>query len=217
MPTCCPAISSSDNDSAERVDGLPARPCDHATSGPAAINRTRHCCGCHFGEGGAAAPVAVGRHQPAANRQQIFAGTRSPARDFTTWSLPGFDPNLPGNELDYDPGSAALRRPMRSHRGAAGKGSLTAGRWPSWDCDVGQQHQERAIDAVVAPQPTFAGFLAPRSPIAPSTVHFALDGGRLPVDDRVSLRCSPPAPIQRRRLHQPGIRVALAAAEAAHR
>src|SRR5882757_2816970 len=36
--------------------------------------------------------------------QQIFNGTRSPARDFTARSLPGFDPNIPGNDaLDFNP------------------------------------------------------------------------------------------------------------------
>src|SRR4051794_27842089 len=37
--------------------------------------------------------------------RQIFNETRSPARDFTARSLPGFDPNIPGNDaLDFNPG-----------------------------------------------------------------------------------------------------------------
>lgn len=38
---------------------------------------------------------------------QVFLGTRSPARDFTASALPGFDPNLPGNDaLNFDPETA---------------------------------------------------------------------------------------------------------------
>ncbi len=38
---------------------------------------------------------------------QIFLQTRSPSRDFTASSLPGFQPNLPGSDsLNFDPGRA---------------------------------------------------------------------------------------------------------------
>lgn len=48
--------------------------------------------------------LAINREQIA---QNIFYGTRTPARDFTASTLPGFDPNLPGAEVfEYDPEQA---------------------------------------------------------------------------------------------------------------
>lgn len=96
--------------------------------------------------------------------QQIFAGTRSPARDFTARSLPGFDPNLPGNEvLDYDP--------QRARRLWAQADAISpwSGRYAiAYNADAGHRDWVDAvansiknvlgIDAVAAPQPTFAGF-----------------------------------------------------------
>lgn len=141
---------------------------DHATSGPAAINQTLDTPLRlpHFGgEEGRLRRLAL---SAAINRpqicQQIFAGTRSPARDFTARSLPGFDPNLPGNEvLDYDP--------QRARRLWAQADAISpwSGRYAiAYNADAGHRDWVDAvansiknvlgIDAVAAPQPTFAGF-----------------------------------------------------------
>lgn len=141
---------------------------DHATSGPAAINQTLDTPLRlpHFGgEEGRLRRLAL---SAAINRpqicQQIFAGTRSPARDFTARSLPGFDPNLPGNEvLDYDP------RRARRLWAQADAISPWSGRYAiAYNADAGHRDWVDAvansiknvlgIDAVAAPQPTFAGF-----------------------------------------------------------
>ncbi len=48
--------------------------------------------------------MAINREQIGEN---IFRGTRIPARDFTASTLPGFEPNLPGSEvLEYNPDEA---------------------------------------------------------------------------------------------------------------
>jgi oligopeptide transport system substrate-binding protein len=96
--------------------------------------------------------------------EQIFSGARSPARDFTALSLPGFDPNLPGNEaLNFDPDRA------RRFWLQANAISPWSGRYAiAYNADGGHQEWVDAvansiknvlgIDAVGAPQPTFAGF-----------------------------------------------------------
>jgi oligopeptide transport system substrate-binding protein len=96
--------------------------------------------------------------------RQIFVGTRSPAGDFTARSLPGFDPNLPGNEaLHFDPDRA---RQLWAQANAI---SPWSGQYPiAYNADAGHQEWVDAvansiknalgIDAVGAPQPTFAGF-----------------------------------------------------------
>src|SRR6201997_1483597 len=96
--------------------------------------------------------------------KQIFMGTRTPARDFTTRSLPGFDPNLPGNDaLDFDPDRA--RRLWQQADGISAWGGQYV---IAYNADAGNQEWVDAvansvknvlgIDAVGAPQPTFAGF-----------------------------------------------------------
>lgn len=96
--------------------------------------------------------------------QQIFNATRSPARDFTASSLPGFDPNIPGNEaLDFNPQRA---RQLWAQANAI---SPWSGRYSiAYNADSGHQEWVDAvansiknvlgIDAVGAPHPTFAGF-----------------------------------------------------------
>ncbi len=96
--------------------------------------------------------------------QQIFNGTRSPARDFTARSLPGFDPNIPGNDaLDFNPERA---RQLWAQANAI---SAWGGRYAiAYNADSGHQEWVDAvansiknvlgIDAAGAPQPTFAGF-----------------------------------------------------------
>jgi oligopeptide transport system substrate-binding protein len=95
---------------------------------------------------------------------QIYAGARAPARDFTASSLPGFDPNIEGNDvLDFDPNRA---RRLWSQADAIAKWS---GRYAiAYNADGGHQEWVDAvansiknilgIDAVGAPQPTFATF-----------------------------------------------------------
>ncbi|MCV7395920.1 peptide ABC transporter substrate-binding protein [Mycobacterium paraseoulense] len=112
--------------------------------------------------------------------QQIFNGTRSPARDFTASSLPGFDPNIPGNDaLDFDPARA---RQLWARANAI---SPWSGRyWIAYNADSGHQEWVDAvansiknvlgIDAVGAPHPTFAGF---RTQITNHTIDTAFRAG----------------------------------------
>ncbi|QUR69224.1 peptide ABC transporter substrate-binding protein [Mycobacterium spongiae] len=112
--------------------------------------------------------------------QQIFVGTRSPAGDFTARSLPGFDPDLPGTEvLRYDP--------ERARRLWAQADSISpwSGRYAiAYNADSGHREWVDAvanniknvlgIDAVGAPQPTFAGF---RTQITNRTIDSAFRAG----------------------------------------
>ncbi|WAJ44900.1 ABC transporter substrate-binding protein [Mycobacterium sp. Aquia_216] len=112
--------------------------------------------------------------------QQIFNGTRSPARDFTARSLPGFDPNIPGNDaLDFNPERA------RQLWGQANAISPWSGRYAiAYNADSGHQEWVDAvansiknvlgIDAVGAPHPTFAGF---RTQITNRTIDTAFRAG----------------------------------------
>jgi oligopeptide transport system substrate-binding protein len=112
--------------------------------------------------------------------QQIFVGTRSPARNFTARSLPGFDPNLPGSDaLDFDPDRA---RRLWSQANAI---SPWSGKYAiAYNADAGHQEWVDAvansiknvlgIDAVGAPQPTFAGF---RTQITNRTIGTAFRAG----------------------------------------
>jgi oligopeptide transport system substrate-binding protein len=112
--------------------------------------------------------------------QQIFNGTRSPARDFTARSLPGFDPNIPGNDaLDFNPERA---RQLWARANAI---SSWSGRYAiAYNADSGHQEWVDAvansiknvlgIDAVGAPQPTFAGF---RTQITNRTIDTAFRAG----------------------------------------
>ncbi|MCV7410846.1 peptide ABC transporter substrate-binding protein [Mycobacterium florentinum] len=112
--------------------------------------------------------------------QQIFNGTRSPARDFTARSLPGFDPNIPGNDaLDFNPERA---RQLWAQANAI---SPWSGRYAiAYNADSGHQEWVDAvansiknvlgIDAVGAPQPTFAGF---RTQITNRTIDTAFRAG----------------------------------------
>jgi oligopeptide transport system substrate-binding protein len=141
---------------------------DNVVTGPAAVNHSLDTPWRlpHFGgEEGRLRRLAL---SAAVNRpqicRQIFVGTRSPARDFTAVSLPGFDPNLPGNDvLNFDPDRA---RRLWSQANAI---SAWSGRYAiAYNADGGHQEWVDAvansiknvlgIDAVGAPQPTFAGF-----------------------------------------------------------
>ncbi|MEE6177108.1 peptide ABC transporter substrate-binding protein [Mycobacterium sp. 050134] len=141
---------------------------DHVASGPVAIKHSLDTPLrlAHFGgeEGRLrrlALSAAVDRAQIC---KQILLGTRSPARDFTAQSLPGFDPNLPGNDaLDFNPERA------KQLWGQANAISPWSGQYAiAYNADLGNQEWVDAvansiknvlgIDAVGAPQPTFAGF-----------------------------------------------------------
>jgi oligopeptide transport system substrate-binding protein len=112
--------------------------------------------------------------------RQIFNDTRSPARDFTASSLPGYDPNIPGSAaLDFNPGRA---RQLWSQANAL---SPWSGRYAiAYNADSGHQEWVDAvansiknvlgIDAVGAPQPTFAGF---RTQITNRTIDTAFRAG----------------------------------------
>ncbi|MBW0012279.1 ABC transporter substrate-binding protein [Mycobacterium sp.] len=157
---------------------------DKAVAGPAAVNQSLDTPLRlpHFGgEEGRLRRLAL---SAAINRpqicQQIFVGTRSPARDFTARSLPGFDPNLPGNDaLDFNPD---LARRLWSQANAL---SPWSGRYAiAYNAD--SEHRDwvdavansiknvLGIDAAGAPQPTFAGF---RTAITDHTIATAFRAG----------------------------------------
>ncbi len=147
-----------------------------AISAPAALNHTLNTPLRlpHFGgeEGRLrrlALSAAIDRPQIC---RQIFNGARAPAREFTASSLPGFDPDLGGGPdggpdgvqaLNFDPGRA---RRLWQQADAISKWT---GRYAiAYNADGGHQEWVDAvtnsiknvlgIDAVGAPQPTFAGF-----------------------------------------------------------
>lgn len=141
---------------------------DNVTSGPVAVEhsldtplRLPHFGGEEGRLRRLALSAAVNRPQIC---KQIFVGTRTPSRDFTARSLPGFDPDLPGNDvLNFDPGRA---RQLWAQANAI---SAWSGRYTiAYNADAGNQEWVDAvansiknvlgIDAVGAPQPTFAGF-----------------------------------------------------------
>lgn len=141
---------------------------DKVTSGPAAINQSLDTPLRlpHFGgEEGRLRRLALSAaiNRPQISRQ-IFADTRSPARDFTARSLPGFDPNIAGSDaLDFNPDWA---RRLWAQADAI---SAWSGRYAiAYNADAGHQDWVDAvansiknvlgIDAAGAPQPTFAGF-----------------------------------------------------------
>lgn len=157
---------------------------DNVTTGPAAINQSLDTPLRlpHFGgEEGRLRRLAL---SAAINRpqicKQILVGTRSPARDFTARSLPGFDPNLPGSDaLDFDPDRA------RRLWARANEISGWSGRYAiAYNADAGHQEWVDAvansiknvlgIDAAGAPQPTFAGF---RTQITNRTITTAFRAG----------------------------------------
>nr|WP_197515559.1 ABC transporter substrate-binding protein [Mycobacterium sp. E1747] len=156
----------------------------NAASGPVAVSQSLDTPLrlAHFGgEEGRLRRLAL---SAAINRaqicQQIFNGTRSPARDFTASSLPGFDPHIPGNDaLDFNPERA------RQLWGQANAISPWSGRYSiAYNADSGHQEWVDAvansiknvlgIDAVGAPHPTFAGF---RTQITNRTIETAFRAG----------------------------------------
>lgn len=157
---------------------------DQAITAPAAANQTLDTPLRlpHFGgEEGRLRRLAL---SAAINRpqicQQIFSGTRSPAREFTASSLPGYDPDIVGNDaLDFDP-----ERARRLWQRADAISPWTGRYAIAYNADGGHQDWVDAvansiknvlgIDAVGAPQPTFAGF---RTQITDRTITTAFRAG----------------------------------------
>jgi oligopeptide transport system substrate-binding protein len=157
---------------------------DRAVTAPAAVNLTLDTPLRlpHFsGEEGRLRRLAL---SAAINRDQIcrkiFSGARTPARDFTASSLPGYDPHIDGNDaLNFNPDRA---RALWSQADAISRWS---GRYAiSYNADGSHQEWVDAvansikntlgIEAVGAPQPTFAGF---RTQITSRTIGTAFRAG----------------------------------------
>ncbi len=157
---------------------------DKVTSGAAAINQSLDTPLRlpHFGgEEGRLRRLALSAavNRPQISRQ-IFVDTRSPARDFTARSLPGFDPDIIGSDaLDFNPERA---RQLWAQADAI---SAWSGRYAiAYNADAGHQDWVDAvansiknvlgIDAAGAPQPTFASF---RTQITSRTIATAFRAG----------------------------------------
>ncbi|MDI3313515.1 MAG: ABC transporter substrate-binding protein [Mycobacterium sp.] len=139
-----------------------------AVTGPAAVNQTLDTPLQlpHFGgeEGRLrrlALSAAIDREQIC---RQIFHGTRTPARDFTARSAPGFDPDIPGNDaLTYDPVHArqlwAQADGLSPWTGSYQIAYNADGAHQDWvDAVANSIKNTLAVDAVGAPKPTFAQF-----------------------------------------------------------
>lgn len=157
---------------------------DKVTSGAAAINQSLDTPLRlpHFdGEEGRLRRLALSAaiNRPQISRQ-IFVETRSPARDFTARSLPGFDPNIAGSDaLDFNPERARqLWAQADAIWGWSGRYAI------AYNADAGHQDWVDAvansiknvlgIDAAGAPQPTFASF---RTQITNRTIATAFRAG----------------------------------------
>jgi oligopeptide transport system substrate-binding protein len=157
---------------------------DRAVTGPAAINQTldtplwlEHFSGEEGRLRRLALSAAINRPQIC---RQIFSQTRTPAREFTAASLPGFDPDIAGKAaLNFDP-EAARRLWAQANAISQWTGRYTI----AYNADGGHQEWVDAvansiknilgIDAAGAPQPTFAGF---RSQITNRTIATAFRAG----------------------------------------
>ncbi len=157
---------------------------DRAISGPTAQNQTLDVPLRlpHFGgEEGRLRLLAL---SAAINRQQIcdqiFLGSRSPARDFTASSLPGFDPNLPGSDaLDYNPDRAkqlwARADAIEPWDGQFAIAYNADGGHQEWvDAVANSIKNTLGVDAVGAPQPTFAQL---RTQVTERTIDSAFRAG----------------------------------------
>ncbi|MGK2880193.1 MAG: peptide ABC transporter substrate-binding protein [Mycobacterium sp.] len=157
---------------------------DRAITGPTAQNQQLAIPErlAHFGgEEGRLRRLAI---SAAINRpqivEQIFYGTRSPAKDFTASSLPGFSDSIPGNEtLNFDP-ERAKQLWAQADAIAPWSGQFAF----AYNADGGHQEFVDAvtnsiknvlgIDAVGAPQPTFAQI---RTAITDRTITTAFRSG----------------------------------------
>ncbi|MFC6010137.1 peptide ABC transporter substrate-binding protein [Nocardia lasii] len=102
--------------------------------------------------------MAINRPQIA---DKIFNGLRTPARDFTASTLPGFEANLPGSEaLDYNPDQAKkLWEQANAIAPWSGKYAITYnsdGGHQAWiEAVANSVKNTLGIDAVATPMPTF--------------------------------------------------------------
>jgi oligopeptide transport system substrate-binding protein len=157
---------------------------DRSVTAPAAANQTLDTPLrlAHFsGEEGRLRRLALAA---AVNRDQIchkiFSGARTPAREFTAGSLPGFDPNIDGHDaLNFDPDRArALWSQADGISKWSGKYAISYnadGSHQEWvDAVANNIKNTLGIDAVGAPQPTFAGF---RTQITSHTIGTAFRAG----------------------------------------
>jgi oligopeptide transport system substrate-binding protein len=157
---------------------------DRAVTAPAAANQTLDTPLRlpHFsGDEGRLRRLAL---SAAINREQIcrkiFSGARAPARDFTASSLPGYDPGIDGNTaLNFD---ADRARRLWSQADSISKWTgryaiayNADGSHQEWiDAVANSIKNTLGIDAVGAPQPTFAGF---RTQITSRTIGTAFRAG----------------------------------------
>ncbi|HZA11540.1 ABC transporter substrate-binding protein [Mycobacterium sp.] len=157
---------------------------DRAITGPTAQNQTLDTPLrlAHFGgEEGRLRRLAL---SAAINRpqicKQIFADTREPARDFTAPSLPGFDPNIPGNDsLNYDPARAkqlwAQADAISRWSGDYALAYNADGGHQEWvDAVANSIKNTLGINAFGSPQPTFAQI---RTQISNRTIRTAFRAG----------------------------------------
>jgi oligopeptide transport system substrate-binding protein len=157
---------------------------DRALTGPTAQNATLDTPPRlpHFaGEEGRLRRLAL---SAAINRpqicQQIFFGTKNPARDFTAGSLPGFDPNIPGNDaLTFDPARAkqlwAQADAIAPWSGQYQIAYNADGGHQEWvDAVANSIKNVLGIQALGAPQPTFAQI---RTDITNRTINTAFRAG----------------------------------------
>jgi oligopeptide transport system substrate-binding protein len=157
---------------------------DRAVTAPAAVNQTLdtpirlpHFAGEEGRLRRLALSAAINRSQIC---QKIFSGARAPARDFTASSLPGYDADIDGNNaLNFDPDRA---RRLWSQADAISKWTgqyaiayNADGSHQDWvDAVANIIKNTLGIDAVGAPQPTFAGF---RTQITSRTIGTAFRAG----------------------------------------
>lgn len=112
--------------------------------------------------------------------QDVFGGSRSPARDFTSSALPGFDPDLPGNQaLDYDPDHArdlwAQADAIAPWSGRYVIAYNADGEHREWvDAVADSIGRTLGIEAVGAPEPKFDTM---RARIADGTIETAFRAG----------------------------------------
>ncbi|MBV9515410.1 MAG: ABC transporter substrate-binding protein, partial [Mycobacteriaceae bacterium] len=157
---------------------------DRAVTGPAAINQSLDTPLrlAHFGgEEGRLRRMAL---SAAINRpqicQQIFNGTRAPAREFTARSLPGYDADIAGSDaLTFDPARArqlwAQADAIAPWGGSYQIAYNADGGHQEWvDAVANSIKNTLGIDATGAPQPTFAQI---RSQITDRTIQTAFRAG----------------------------------------
>ncbi|WP_104431318.1 ABC transporter substrate-binding protein [Kineococcus xinjiangensis] len=101
--------------------------------------------------------------------EAIFQGTRTPAKDFTSPVVPGYSPDIPGNDvLDYDPEKAkelwAQADAISPWDGSFLLAYNSDGPHQAWvDAVTNSLRQTLGIQAEAKPYPTFSQFLDDRT------------------------------------------------------